>query len=41
MHQPPSTQPVTLLRSGTGAAAALQRTVAGRTVLGPVSREAS
>jgi transcriptional regulator with XRE-family HTH domain len=38
MHQPPTTQPVTLLRSGSGAAL-LQRTVPGRTVLGPVGRE--
>jgi len=42
MHQAPAVQPVTLLRSSTGASAAvLQRTVAGRTVLGPAGREAS
>ena len=38
MHQAPAAQPVTLLRSGSGAAV-LQRTVAGRTVLGPAGRE--
>lgn len=40
MHQAPAAQPVTLLRSASGAGAAvLQRTVAGRSVLGPAGRE--
>jgi transcriptional regulator with XRE-family HTH domain len=40
MHQPPAAQPVTLLRAGAGASV-LQRTVAGRSVLGPAGREGS
>ena len=38
MHQPPASQPVTLLRSGSGATL-VQRAIAGRSVLGPAVRE--
>src|SRR5215469_899375 len=38
MHQPPVTQPVTMLRSGSGATL-VQRAIAGRSALGPAGRE--